>query len=127
VTIWNTKVAAESFASKLVKGKLDKKGYGPLREKVGILEDGQELKSTEPTFINGSLKIYNEGYYENSWQASLTKVSGGVPNNAPELFTVLVHCKVERSHQSIRGSPYQWFPNCKVVGVIQEQFSCPIF
>lgn len=121
VTVNNSKVAAEGFASKVVKGKLDNKGYVALREQIGILEKGQKLKATQSNFVPGSLKIYNGGLYENSWVVSLAKVSGGVLNNAPDLFTVLVRCKVERQRQSIKGGPYfTWYPDCKVVSVIPE-------
>lgn len=124
INIYNAKVAAEQFASKVVKGKLDSKGYASLREKVGILVKGQKLKALEPHLVKNSWINHSATLYENSWIVSLSKVSKGILNNAPPVFKTLVHCiAIAGLEHPVRFTPYfvrNWDINCKMAKVFQD-------
>jgi hypothetical protein len=117
VTENNVQWAARNFAAKLIKGKLDAKGYKTLRERVGPLAEGQVLEPGLPVFMEGIVDRRDQDRQVNRWYVPVSKTyRNTVPVTCP-IFVAIVQCETWRSRQSIRTSPYEWFPDCKVQGV----------
>jgi len=112
---FDSQVAAQGFSKKLVKGKLDKLGYGPLREKVGPLAPSQDLQAGEPILIPQSVIIYNENHIEKSYYVFVYKGARNEPRPSVPSLVTKVHCKITRYAQSNRFRGYIWAPDCRVI------------
>jgi hypothetical protein len=119
VTMNNAKVATENFNKKLLKGKLDEKGYGRLREIIGKLGTNEALQTGYIMSVVGATFAYDGNHRMNKWFVPVYRTFNGSAGDKLPIFTALVRCDIYRTRQPIKYGRYQWYPNCKVEYILQ--------